>query len=81
MREVHWVQHPSCLRGCRQISKISAFVGNSRIAGGVEEGSIFMPSLPTLSLLQKLLIFYNIICIAFVLIRQRCQHGALGSTR
>ena len=42
------------------ISKISAFVGKYRIAGGVKEASIFMPILLTVSQLQKLLIFHNI---------------------
>ena len=48
------------LGSCRQISKISAFVGKSRIAGVIKEASIFMPILPTVSQLRELLLFHNI---------------------
>ena len=43
-----WGAATPCLRRCRQISKISAFVGKSRMAGGVREASLFVPILSTI---------------------------------
>ena len=44
-----WGAAPPGLRGCRQISKISAFVGKSQIAGDFQDASIFFYILPTVS--------------------------------
>ena len=58
--EVCGVRYPSGPRGFRQISKISAVVGNSRIADGIKVASIFMPIVQTVSQLRKLLIYHSI---------------------
>ena len=58
--EVCGVRYPPGLRSCRQISKISAVVGNSRIAGGIKVASIFMPIVQTVLQLRKLLIYHSI---------------------
>ena len=67
---VHGVRHPRGLRGCRQISKISVFVGISRLPVGIIEASIFMPILPTVSQLSKVIdILQHRINSTFILIR------------
>ena len=51
------MRHSPDLRDCRLISNISAFVGKSSIAGGIQQAPLFMPILPTVSQLRKPLIF------------------------
>jgi len=46
------MRYPSGLRGCWQVSKISAFVGKRMIVSGVKEASVFMPILQTVSQLR-----------------------------
>ena len=47
-----WGKAPPGFRGCRQISKMSAFADECRVVGGVKEASIFIPDLPTVSQLR-----------------------------
>ena len=47
-----WGAAPHGLRGRRQISNISAFLGKCRIVGGIKEASIFMSILSTVSQLR-----------------------------
>ena len=72
-----WGATPPGHRGCRQMSRISAFVGKSRIAGGIKETLTFMPFADCITTSKVIDISQHRIYSTCILVRKRYQQGAL----